>query len=109
MVTEQEQFDRLFGHMLGHQATEVAAIGLRSGLLASLADRPGATSRELASATDLDARYVAAWARGAFAHGLIDRTELPGREPAAGVGHRRGLPAVPGTHGHRSDVAPQRP
>jgi len=30
-VTEQEQFDRLFGHILGHQAAEIAALGLRSG------------------------------------------------------------------------------
>lgn len=75
MATEREQFDRLFGHILGHQATEIAAIGLRSGLFAALAERPGSTSLELASTADLDGRYVAAWARSAFAHGFVDRAE----------------------------------
>ncbi len=78
MVTEQEQFDRLFGHILGHQATEVVAIGLRSGLLAAIDDHPGATSTELAASADLDERYVTAWTRSAFAHGVLDRSAAGG-------------------------------
>lgn len=78
MVTEQEQFDRLFGHVLGHQATEIIAIGLRSGLLAAIHDRPGATAPQLAASHDLDGRYVAAWTRSAFAHGVLDRNAEDG-------------------------------
>lgn len=78
MVTQQEQFDWLFAQILGHQATEIAAIGLRSGLFAAIADRPGMTSLALAEALDLDDRYVAVWTRSAFAHGFLDRTASDG-------------------------------
>lgn len=86
MVTEGEQFDRLFGHVLGHQATEIAAIGLRSGLFAAIAGRPGMTSLELAASADLDARYVSVWTRSAFAHGFLDRTPGDGFTLARHVG-----------------------
>lgn len=86
MVTGQEQFDRLFGHILGHQATEIVAIGLRSGLFAAIDERPGATGPELAASADLDGRYVAAWTRSAFAHGLLDRTATGGFELAPHTG-----------------------
>jgi predicted O-methyltransferase YrrM len=86
MVTQQEQYDRLFGHILGHQATEIAAIGLRSGLFAALAGRPGMTGPELAASAELDGRYVSVWARSAFAHGFLDRTADDGFALAAHMG-----------------------
>ena len=63
MVSEDEQHDRLFDHILGHQATEIAAIGLRSGLFAVIGERPGSTDVELASAAGLDTQSVSVWAR----------------------------------------------
>ena len=78
MVTEQEQFDRLFAHILGHQAAEIAAIGVRSGLFRSIAEQPGATSEDVAAARQFDVRYVSAWTTSAFAHGFIDRTDAGG-------------------------------
>lgn len=95
MVTEQEQFDRLFGHMLGHQAAEIAAIGIRSGLFAAISDQPGATSDELASAADFDAGYVSTWTRGAFAHGLIDHTDGDGFALAPHIGRLLLDPTAP--------------
>lgn len=82
-LSEDEQYARLFDHILGHQATEIAAIGLRSGLFAAIGERPGSTDLELASATGLDTRYVSVWARSAFAHGFCDRTEEGGYALAA--------------------------
>ena len=86
MVTEKDQFDRLFGHILGHQATEIAAIGLRSGLFAAFAERPGLTAPELAASADLDGRYVSVWTRSAFAHGFLNRTAGDGFELAPYIG-----------------------
>ena len=72
MTTAQEQFDRLSGHVLGHQATEIAAIGLRSGLLAALAERPGHDQPRAGRVRRAGRRYVEVWARSAFAHGFLE-------------------------------------
>jgi predicted O-methyltransferase YrrM len=71
---EQSASDRLAGMLLGHQATEIAAIGVRSGLFAAIAARPGAGDADIAREHDLAPRYVAAWTRGAYAHGFLDLT-----------------------------------
>ena len=71
---EQSASDRLAGMLLGHQATEIAAIGVRSGLFAAIAARPGCGDVDLAQERDLAPRYVAAWTRGAYAHGFLDIT-----------------------------------
>lgn len=55
---------------VGHRAT---AIGLRQGLIATLAARPGGmTPADLASALDLDPFYVEVWCRAAVAAGVLD-------------------------------------
>ena len=72
MTSERDTADRLAELLLGHQATEIAAIGVRSGLFAAVAARRGVTAEELAAAHDLAARYVVAWCRGAYAHGFLD-------------------------------------
>ena len=74
MTGEQCASDRLAGMLLGHQATEIAAIGVRSGLFAAIAARPGCGDVDLAQEHDLAPRYVAAWTRGAYAQGFLDLT-----------------------------------
>lgn len=84
MTAQNDAFDRLSGMLLGHQATEIAAIGIRSGLFAAIAARPGVTDEELAAESDFAPRYVSAWTRGAFAHAFLDRSPDGGYElPAA--------------------------
>lgn len=82
MTSEQAASERLAELLLGHQATEIAAIGVRSGLFAALAARPGADAGELATAHDVAERYVATWARGAYAHGFLELTGDGGYELA---------------------------
>jgi SAM-dependent methyltransferase len=83
MSSEEAEHARLMGLMLGHQATEIAAIGVRSGLFAAVAARPGCSAADLAAAHDLADRYVATWARGAYAHGFLDLIADGGYELAA--------------------------
>ncbi len=82
MSSEEIEHERLMGLMLGHQATEIAAIGVRSGLFAAVAARPGTGAAELAATHDLAERYVATWARGAYGHGFLDLTADGGYELA---------------------------
>ena len=74
MTGEQSASDRLAGMLLGHQATEIAAIGVRSGLFAAIAARPGCGGADLAREHDLAEQYVSAWTRSAYAHGFLGLT-----------------------------------
>lgn len=73
-MSEKSASERLAALLLGHQATEIVAIGIRSGLFAAVAARPGSDDADLARDHDLAPRYVATWARGAYAHGFLDLT-----------------------------------
>ncbi len=73
-MSEQAAAARLAGLLLGHQATKIAAIGIRSGLFAAIAGRPGADGADLVREHGLAPRYVTTWARGAYAHGFLDLT-----------------------------------
>jgi ubiquinone/menaquinone biosynthesis C-methylase UbiE len=61
----------LIAGYVGHRAV---AIGLRTGLVATLADRPGTSADALADACGLDPFYVSVWCRAAVGAGIVDRT-----------------------------------
>jgi len=66
---------RLLELVAGYLGTWTIELGLRAGLIRSLADTPkGATSRELAAGLALDAEYVDVWCHAAAAAGLVDLT-----------------------------------
>ena len=71
-----EQSARLLGLYAGYLGTWTIELGLRAGLIRSLAARSGgATSGELASDLGLDAEYVEVWCHAAFAASLVDLTD----------------------------------
>ncbi|WP_324277267.1 class I SAM-dependent methyltransferase [Blastococcus brunescens] len=57
----------------GYVGHRTVAIGLRTGLVATLADRPGADADDLADACGLDLFYVSVWCRAAVGAGIADR------------------------------------
>jgi SAM-dependent methyltransferase len=66
-------FDRLYGFVLGHQATWVVDIGLRAGLFRSISEFDRAsTSDDLADRLGFDRRLTGVWCRAAFAYGVLD-------------------------------------
>lgn len=77
---KQEQWQRLFQHLLGYQATWVVDVGLKSGLLRTIRDMAGAEAqeRQVAAALSLDERYTGVWCRAAYAFGLLDWDETTG-------------------------------
>ncbi|HEX7354524.1 MAG TPA: class I SAM-dependent methyltransferase [Mycobacteriales bacterium] len=78
-ISLPEQASRLLGHIAGYVGHRTVAIGLRSGLLATLADDATAvTADDLAVRLGLDPFYVAVWCRSAVACGLCDPADAPG-------------------------------
>lgn len=73
-ATMPAQAGMLLGAIAGYVGHRTVSIGLRSGLIARLADAgdAGLTPEELAG--ELDPFYVAAWCRAAFAAGVCERT-----------------------------------
>jgi SAM-dependent methyltransferase len=70
----KEQGGALLAHAAGYASHRTIAIGLRSGLLATLARaEAGATPDELAERLDLDPFYVSVWCRAALSAGVCDR------------------------------------
>ncbi|TFV92080.1 class I SAM-dependent methyltransferase [Blastococcus sp. CT_GayMR20] len=59
--------------LAGYVGHRTVSLGLRTGLLRTLADRPGSTADDLAEACGLDAFYVSVWCRAAVAAGVVDR------------------------------------
>ena len=59
----------------GYVGHRTVAIGLRSGLLRQLAERPGDTADDLADALGLDPFYVSVWCRAAFGAGVLERAD----------------------------------
>lgn len=73
--TVPEQAGMLLGHAAGYMAVRIIDMGQRAGLIAGLADRPGATHLDLAESLGLDEFYVSVWCRGALGAGILQRQE----------------------------------
>jgi SAM-dependent methyltransferase len=72
-ATLAETAPRVLSLIAGYVGHRTVAIGLRTGLIRALADRPGSTADDLADARGLDPFYVAVWCRAAFAAGITER------------------------------------
>jgi SAM-dependent methyltransferase len=59
--------------LAGYVGHRTVTIGLRTGLLQTLADRPGSSADDLADARGLDPFYVSVWCRAAVAASLTER------------------------------------
>ena len=73
-TSPQERAGQLLGYAAGYVAHRFVAMGLRTGLIAALADTP-ATAAQLADRLDLDPFYVQVWCQGALAAGLCDEDD----------------------------------
>jgi predicted O-methyltransferase YrrM len=72
--TKHEQWQRLFGFLLGNQASWVIDVGLKTGIFQAIADAgdAGIAEDDLARRLDFQPRYVAVWCRAAYAFALLD-------------------------------------
>ena len=77
---KQDQWQKLFGYILGNQAAWIADIGLKAGLFRAIADagEDDVTEEALARRLDYKLRYVQVWCRGAYAFELLDWDERAG-------------------------------
>jgi SAM-dependent methyltransferase len=73
--TLPEQAPILLAQIAGYTGHRTVALGLRSGLVRALADRPGAGPDELAATLGLDPWYVSVWCRGALSAGVLERDD----------------------------------
>lgn len=74
--TIQEQAPVILSQIAGYVGHRTIAMGLRTGLVAALADAPdGLSSDALADACDLDAFYTSVWCRAALAARICDRAD----------------------------------
>jgi ubiquinone/menaquinone biosynthesis C-methylase UbiE len=72
-LSKDDQAGKVFQWAAGAATLRMAHYGIRLGLLRALAGSgDGLTVDDLAAATELHPRYVAAWARTAYAGGLLD-------------------------------------
>lgn len=77
--TKQEQWQKLFGCMLGYQATWVIDVGLKAGLLAAIAEAQPVDERALSARLGgLDERYLGVWCRAAYAFELLEWDDVDG-------------------------------
>jgi len=65
---------KLLTLLAGYVGHRTVAIGLRTGLVPTLADRPGAGADDLAGVCGLDPFYVSVWCRAAVGAGIADRS-----------------------------------
>lgn len=73
-TTLADQAPVVLSLLAGYVGHRTVAMGLRTGLIAALADRPaGVTADDLAGALDFDDLYVAVWCRAAVAAGVCER------------------------------------
>lgn len=79
-ITKQDQWQRLFGFVLGNQASWVIDVGLKAGLFRAVhdSDADGIDEGRLAERLGFDARYVRVWCRAAYAFELLDWDEATG-------------------------------
>ena len=74
--TPQEQAGVLLSQVAGYVGHRTIAIGLRSGIIAALAESATPVSAEdLADRLGYDDFYVSVWCRGALAAGVVRRTD----------------------------------
>ncbi len=66
----------LLTHVAGYMAVRTVEMGVRSGLIAAIAARPGSTADDLADLLEMDEFYVAVWCRAAFAAGVLDHMDV---------------------------------
>jgi len=80
VLTKQEQWEKLYGYILGNQATWVADIGLKAGLFAAIAETGEAGIQDAALAEQLGftPRLVWIWCRAAYAFELLEWDEQRG-------------------------------
>jgi ubiquinone/menaquinone biosynthesis C-methylase UbiE len=71
--TTQERGKALLAHAAGYVSHRTIAMGLRSGLIPTVAANPGATAGDLAEALELDDLYVSVWCRAALGAGVLER------------------------------------
>jgi SAM-dependent methyltransferase len=71
--TVADQMPVLLTQVAGYVGHRTIAIGLRSGLVRTLAEHPGGSADDLAEQLALDHFYVAVWCRSALAAGVLDR------------------------------------
>lgn len=75
-TTLADRAPTLLSLLAGYVGHRTVAMGLRTGLVAALADRPeGATPGELADALGFDDLYVGVWCRSAVAAGVCERED----------------------------------
>jgi SAM-dependent methyltransferase len=79
--TLAETAPKVLSLLAGYVGHRTVSLGLRTGLVRTLADRPGSTADDLADAAGLDSFYVSVWCRAALAAGVTER---------AGSGYRLG-------------------
>jgi SAM-dependent methyltransferase len=75
---KNREWERVLGYILGNQAAWIVDIGLRTGLIRTIADADGTTSEALAEALGFDPHLTGIWARAAYAHGIVDWSEERG-------------------------------
>ncbi|SNT43925.1 Methyltransferase domain-containing protein [Asanoa hainanensis] len=73
MTDIKESVGNMLGLLAGYVGHRTVATGLRTGLVAALANDGPATPDELASRTALDPFYTFAWCRAAYGAGVCDR------------------------------------
>ncbi|HEU0167354.1 MAG TPA: class I SAM-dependent methyltransferase, partial [Chloroflexota bacterium] len=78
MPDKAGQWQKMFDYLLGYQAVWVTDVGLKSGLLAAIAEREPVTETALREALDMDARYLGVWCRAAYAYELVEYEEAGG-------------------------------
>ncbi|SDR87862.1 class I SAM-dependent methyltransferase [Actinopolymorpha singaporensis] len=71
--TLAEQAPVLLSKIAGYVAHRTVVIGLRAGLLRTVAGSPGISADELSDRLGLDPFYVSVWCRSAFASGILAR------------------------------------
>ncbi|MHA6794642.1 class I SAM-dependent methyltransferase [Pseudonocardia bannensis] len=71
-ISADQQVGRIFGWRRGFDVTWLLAIGLRSGIVHTLAAHPGLTAAELADRLALHPPYTAAWCRTAHGFAVLD-------------------------------------
>ena len=66
-------YEELFDHLLGFQATWVAGIGLKMGLFKAIraAGDQGIKENKLTEMLSCNPRYVGVWCRGAYAFNYL--------------------------------------
>ncbi len=74
LITPQEQAPELLGHIAGYVSHRTVGMGLRTGMIAALADaQEGLAVDELADDLGLDPYHVDVWCRAALGAGLCQR------------------------------------